>query len=98
VPSAGADDPAGDVQQSQAKTLGFPGPGGGPGQGEVLGPGDQVRGQGDEFEPDLIGGEAVQRQVAQPGVFQAADAVLGAGPLAVQQLVVGRPSRWSRTA
>jgi hypothetical protein len=30
----------------------------------VLGPGEHVGGQGDEFEPDLIGGEAVQRQIA----------------------------------
>jgi hypothetical protein len=44
----------------------------GVGEGEVLGPGEQVRGEGKEFEPDLVGGEVVQRQVAQSGVFQAA--------------------------
>ena len=37
----------------------------------------------------MVGGQLVQRQVAQPAVFEAADAVFGAGPAPVAQLEVG---------
>src|SRR5215213_9420608 len=90
--AAGPDRAAGDVEQPQAEPFGFPGPGGSAGQGEVLGPGEQVGGQGDQFQPDLVGGEVVQRQVAQSGVLQAADPVLGSGPQPVLHLQVGDPA------
>jgi hypothetical protein len=44
-----------------------------------------------QLEPDDVLGELVQRPVAQPGVFQRADAVLGPSPLAVPQLQLGQP-------
>jgi hypothetical protein len=58
----------------------------------VLGPGQQVAGQAHQLEPDLVGGEVVQRQVAQPGVLQAADPVLGPGPAPVLHFEVGDPA------
>ena len=55
-----------------------------PGQG--LRPNQQVRGERDDLEPDLVLGEAVEGQVPQPGVLQATDAVLSAGALPVSDL------------
>jgi hypothetical protein len=43
--------------------IGFPAAGG-PGQGEHLGPGQQFAGQGHDLPPDLVLGEAVEREVA----------------------------------
>jgi hypothetical protein len=52
-------------------------------EGEHLHPGSELAGQGHEGAPDLLLGEVVQREVGQPGILPAADAVLGAGPAAV---------------
>jgi hypothetical protein len=59
------------------------------GEGEGVGPGEQVGGEGDDLEPDLVLGVAVEGQVAHPGVLECADAVLGAGALAVSDFQVG---------
>jgi hypothetical protein len=45
------------------------------GDGDHLGPGQQLAGQGDDLAPDLVLGEAPEREVAQPGVLRAADPV-----------------------
>ena len=59
-------------------------------EGQGLGPGEQVGGEGDDLEPDPVLGVAVEGQVAQPGVLQAADAVLAAGALPVPDLEIGQ--------
>jgi hypothetical protein len=64
----------------QPQALGFPSAGGA-GEGEELGPGDEVAGQGDELAPDLVLREAVQGQAAQAGVLGAADASPGSSGL-----------------
>ena len=51
------------------------------GECEHLRPGEQFAGQGDDLAPDLVLGEAFQRQVPQPSVLRAADPVLASGPL-----------------
>ena len=61
------------------------------GPGQQLGPGEQFGGQLDQFEPDLVLGERLQRQVGHPGVLETADAVLGACPQSVAHLQVGQP-------
>ena len=61
-----------------------------PVQGEGLRPDQQVGGQHGDLEPDLVLVEAVKGQVGQAGVFQAADAVLGSGALAVPDFQVRR--------
>jgi hypothetical protein len=58
----------------------------------MLGPGEQITGERDDLEPELVGGQAVQGQVAQAGVLRATDPVLAAGPLPVAQLVLGDPA------
>jgi hypothetical protein len=80
---------SGNGEQSQAQPLWLPPPGGVAGEGEGLHPGDKVGGEGGDRAPDLVGGEVVQREVGQPAVLQAADAVLGTGSAAVPQLQVG---------
>jgi len=52
-------------------------------EGQGLRPGDEVSGHGDNLEPDPVGVIAVEGQIAQTSVFEAADAVFGAGALAV---------------
>lgn len=42
----------------------------------ILGPGDQVVGEGHQFEPDTVVLEVAERQVAQAGVLVVADVVL----------------------
>src|SRR5262249_16960623 len=90
--SAGADDAAGHGEQAEAEAFGLPSAGGVmlvvDGQG--LGPGNQIAGQGDDLEPDPVGVVAVDGQVGQASVFEAADAVLGAGALAVADLEGGQ--------
>ena len=54
---------------------GLPGAGGGGGQGEQLGEGRQVTGQGHDQAPGTVLREALQGEVVEPGVFCAADAV-----------------------
>src|SRR4051794_41939802 len=90
--AAGAGMASGDREQSQPQSLGFPPAGVGPGQGEGLQPGGQVSGERHQGAPDLVGGEVVQRQVGQPGVLGAPDAVLGPGAAAVPQLQIGQLS------
>src|SRR6478672_1848432 len=90
--STGVDDPAGDGEDPEPEAFGFPSAGGlvlGPGQG--LGPGEEVGGEGDDLDPDPVLGVAVEGQVPQPGVLEAADAVLTAGSLPVPDLQISQP-------
>ena len=80
---------AGDGQHAQPEPFGFPDSGGVVVAGQQLGPGEQFGGELDELEPDLVLGERLQRQVAQPGVLEAADAVFGAGAQPVADFQVG---------
>ena len=60
--SAGADDATGHGEQAEAETFRFPFACGlMPVEGQGLGPGDQITGQGDDFEPDPVGLVAVER-------------------------------------
>jgi hypothetical protein len=65
------------------RRLGFPASGGVVVPGQGLCPGQQVGGERDDLEPDLVLGKAVEGQVTQPGVFEATDPVLGASVLPV---------------
>ena len=85
--AAAAHEASCDGEQAQAQPFGFPAAGG-PGQGEHLGPGQQLAGQGDDLAPDLVLGEALEGKVPQPGVLRAADPVLAPGPPAVPQFQV----------
>ena len=76
--AAAADDTADGGEQAQA--LVFPGAGGSVG-GEHLQPGGQLAGHDGQLAPQLVLREAVQREVTQPGVLRAADAVLVAARL-----------------
>lgn len=62
------------VRGSQARA------GGGVGQGEQLGDGQQVAGQGHDQAPGTVLSEPLQGESVTSGVFRAADAVLAAGP------------------
>ena len=75
-----AGDDGGDGHQPQADRAGLPGAGGGVGQGEQLGEGQQVAGQGHDQAPDTVLSEPLQGEAVKPGVLGAADAVLAAGP------------------
>ena len=66
---------SGDAYQPQVDCPGLPGAGGGGGQGEQLGEGQQVTGQGHDQASDTVLREALQGEVVEPGVFCAADAV-----------------------
>jgi hypothetical protein len=74
-------------RQRTAQALGFPAAGL-PGQGQHLRPGQQFAGQRDDLAQYLVGGEALQGQVPQPGVLCAADPVLAAGMPPMSQLEV----------
>ena len=80
--AAAADDAPGGGEDPQPQLPGFPAAGGA-GEGEHLGPGEQLAGQRDDLAPDLVLVIAVQRQVAQAGVLGAADPVLAPGPAPV---------------
>jgi hypothetical protein len=86
-----AGEPAGDVQEPVAETLRLA-------AGELAGeqqpfcPGEQVLGAEDELEPGRVGGERAEGEVAQAGVFAAADPVFDDGMLAVQLLEPLDPS------
>ena len=69
----------GDAHQAQADRPGLPGAGGGGGQGEQLGEGQQVTGQGHDQAPDTVLGEPLQGKAVKPGVLGTADTVLAAG-------------------
>ena len=64
------------------------------GQGETLGPGDQVGGQRADLQPDLVLGEVVEGQVAEPGVLAAADSVLDTSVPAVAEFQVSELATW----
>ena len=68
-------DDSGDAHQPQADRPGLPGAGGGVGQGEQLGEGQQVTGQGHDQAPDTVLGEPLQGKAVKPGVLGTADAV-----------------------
>ncbi len=87
-PAAAADQPGGGAEQSQPESFGFPPAGLVVGEGEQLHPGDELTGERDHGAPELVLGEAVQRQVGQAGVLGGADPVLGPGAAAVPQLQV----------
>ena len=78
--SPGADDAAGHGKQARKRNVSVPicvrvdG-----GRRPGFGPGDQIAGPGDDFEPDLVGLVAVERQLTQAGVLDAADTVLASG-------------------
>jgi hypothetical protein len=86
--AAAAHEPPGDAEkaQAQAQAFGFP-PAGLPGQGEHLGPGQQLAGQGHDLAPDLVLGVAFEREVPQPGVLRIADPVLAPGSPPVPELM-----------
>lgn len=67
LPSSGAYEESGDGEDAP-QAFGFV-TGGGAGQGEALGPGEQVGGQGGDGRPNPILGQVVEGQVAHPGVF-----------------------------
>jgi len=87
--AAGDGQAAGGGEQPQPQPFRLPPAGLVPGQGEHLQPRAQLAGQGDDGAADPVLRELAQRQVGQPGVLGAADAVLGAGPAAVPQFQVG---------
>ena len=70
-----AGDDGGDGHQPQPDRPGLPGAGGGVGQGEQLGEGQQVAGQGHDQAPDTVLSEPLQGEAVKSGVFRAADAV-----------------------
>ena len=86
--AAGVDQPAGDLEHLVAQALG-------PGQPEVLakaepfGPAEQVLGQLDQEEPDLIGLEAAAGEVGQPTVLGILDLVLHQGVESVARFQIG---------
>ena len=85
--AAAADNPPRAAEDPQAEPLWFPAAGRA-GEGEHLGPGQQLAGQGDDLAPDLVLVVSVQRQVSQPSVLGVADPVLAPGPAAVSQFQV----------
>src|SRR6187399_3498259 len=87
----GADQSPGDGEEAQAESFGFGG-GGPAGAGEALGPGDEVGGEGADFQPDLVLCGVVEGEVAQAGVFGGADAVVNAGMATVPHFQVGELS------
>ena len=84
-----AGDGGGDVHQPGADRPGLPPSGAVAGQGEQLGPGEQVVGQGHDLAPDAVGREALQGEAVEAGVLGAADAVLAPGPQPVADFEVG---------
>ena len=70
-----AGDDGGGGHQPQPDRLGLPGAGGGVGQGEQLGEGQQVTGQGHDQAPDTVLGEPLQGKAVKPGVLGTADTV-----------------------
>jgi hypothetical protein len=87
--AAAADQAPGDGEDPQPQPSRFPAAGRAV-KGEHLHPGQQLAGQRDDLAPDLVLGEAVQGQVAKPGVLGAPDPVLAPGPALVPQFQVGQ--------
>ena len=88
--SAAAGECGGDAVEPVAEPFGFPPSGRVTREGEELHPGFQLAGQGDEGAPDLVLGEAVEREVGESGGLGVPDLVLTAGPAAVAQFQVGQ--------
>jgi hypothetical protein len=76
--AAAANDTTGGGEQAQPQPFGFPSAGRAV-QGEHRGPGEQVAGQGNDLAPDLVLGEAFQRQEAGvralPGILPMASSM-----------------------
>jgi hypothetical protein len=85
--SAAADEASRDGEGPQPEPFRLP-PSCLPREGEHLHPGQELAGQGDDLAPDLVLGEALEREVAQAGVLGIPDAVLAAGPVTVPQFQV----------
>lgn len=60
-------------EQSGSQLLGFPHAGCGVGQGEHLGPGEQIGCELDQGKPDLVLGEAFEWKVVQASIFRDPD-------------------------
>jgi len=86
-----AGEPAGDVQEPVAETLRLAA-GELAGEQQPLRPGEQVLGDQGELEPGRVGSERAEGQVAQAGVFAAADTVFDNRVVAVQLLETLDPS------
>jgi len=80
--SAGGDEPAGDVQDAVAQSLGLEATQRA-GETERLGPGREVRSGQGELDPGTVGMEVLAGQVPQPTVLAVADPVLDTGVLTV---------------
>ena len=87
-----AGDDGGDTHQPQPDRPGLPPTGSSGGQGEQLGEGEDVAGQGHDQAPDTVLSETLQREAVKPGVLRAPDAVLAAGSQPVADLEVGELS------
>src|SRR5262245_45997371 len=59
-------------------------------EAEALEEGEQILGGEHKFRPDLVGSELAEREVAQPGVLAAADAVFDPSAAAVTRLEPGQ--------
>ena len=70
-----AGDDGGDTHQPQPDRPGLPPTGSSGGQGEQLGEGEDVAGQGHDQAPDTVLSETLQREAVKPGVLRAPDAV-----------------------
>src|SRR5260370_15621513 len=89
----GAGEAGGAVPEAVAKPFWF-GSGEFAVEAEPLGPGDEVGGHEDEFEPGLVGREALAGKVFEAGGFGVADAVLDPGVAAVAGFEVGQVGVW----
>ena len=58
-------------------------------EAQLLSPGMEILSDQHQLQPGLVADEVFARQVAQPGVFGGADAVLDVGPVTVPQLQGG---------
>jgi len=84
-PSPAPNQAGSDVEEAVAEALRFP-LGGLAVEAEALRPGDQVLGDEHQLQPDFVGGEVAEGQVAQPRRLAAADAVLDPGVATVTRL------------
>ncbi len=80
--AAGGDELGGGGEQPKPQAAGLP-------QGDLAGQGEQVEGDLDDLQLDLVLRGAVEGEVLQAGGAGGADAVLAAGPLAVAQFEGG---------
>src|SRR5215469_13005255 len=59
-------------------------------QAEALEEGEKVLGSEHQLQPDLVGGELAEGELAEPGVLAAADAVLDASVAAMARFELGQ--------